>query len=459
MTVQLYNTLTRKKEPLAPADGKKVRMYSCGPTVYGYAHIGNFRAYMATDILRRYLEYSGFKLMHVMNLTDVDDKTIKNSIEQGIALKDYTEKFSKAFFEDLDTLNIERLEKYPKATDHIPEMVSMIKVLLDKGIAYKGKDAIYYSISKFPDYGKLAHLEKAQLKAGARVVQDEYDKEHAHDFALWKFWDKDDGDVFWKTDIGKGRPGWHIECSAMSMKYLGPSFDIHSGGVDLIFPHHQNEIAQSEGVTGKTLAKFWVHNEHLMVNGEKMSKSLGNFFTLRDLIEKGNDPMAIRYLLLATHYRQKVNLTEESLKAARQSVDRLLEFIANTRDGKDGKDIGKIIEKAKTGFVKAMDDDLNVPEALSAIFEFVRAANKTGAGKKALDQLIDFDRVLGLRLGESAGWNSVYDAEPEIKKLITDREEARKEKDWKSADSIRDKLKEMGIVIEDKEDGPRWKNI
>jgi len=461
MPLRFYNTLSRKKEQFKPSKPGRVSMYSCGPTVYGYAHVGNLRAYVAADIIRRYLKYSGFKLKHVMNITDVDDKSIRDSRKEGVPLSRFTKRYEKAFFEDLDSLHVERADKYPRATGHIKEMVALVNALLKKGIAYKGKDAIYYSISKFKDYGRLAGLEKAHLKAGARVKQDEYDKEHASDFALWKFWDEQDGDVYWETEIAgdkvKGRPGWHIECSAMSMKYLGPSFDIHTGGVDLIFPHHQNEIAQSEGVTGKRFVRYWLHNEHLLVEGQKMSKSLGNFHTLRDLLDKGHDPMAIRYLLLATHYRQKLNLTDDALKAAKQSVDRLKAFAANARDGRDGKGIGKLSKKAGSGFVKAMDDDLNMPEALSAVFDFVREANKAGAGRQALKTLLDFDRVLGLRLDEAGKWNAPAKAAPGVKKLILEREKRRKDRDWKRADEIRDELAKKGIIVEDTENGPRWK--
>ena len=461
--MKFYNTLSRRKEQFRPLKKGLVSIYVCGPTIYSFAHIGNFRAYIAADILRRWLKYRGFKLKQIMNLTDVDDKTIRDSRKEGMTLSRFTEKYSKIFFEDLDTMNIERADKYPRATDHIKEMVSLVEALLKKGLAYRGKDAIYFSIEKFPSYGKLAHLEKASLKPGARVKQDEYDKEHAHDFALWKFWDKDDGDVFWNVELGgeksKGRPGWHIECSAMSMKYFGPTFDIHTGGVDLIFPHHQNEIAQSEGATGKPFVKYWLHNEHLLVDGQKMSKSAGNFYTLRDLIKKGHDKMAIRYLLLASHYRQKLNLTEEALKAAGQSVDRLREFVANAQAGKDGKEMAKLAKKAKHGFEKAMDDDLNAPEALSAVFEFVRQANKAGAGRKALRFMLDIDKVLGLRLGEADKWLPAGKAAPAVRKLILERERCRKEKDWKRADSIREQLRKKGIIVEDTEKGPRWKKI
>lgn len=449
--------MTRKKEDFRPVKPGLVQIYSCGPTVYSFAHIGNFRAYMASDVLRRYLKYKGYKVKQIMNITDVDDKTIRDSKKEGLSLKEFTEKYTKIFFEDLDTLNIQRAESYPKATEHIADMVNLVKALLKKGLAYRGKDAVYYSIEKFPGYGKLAHLEKAQLKAGARVKQDEYDKEHAHDFALWKFWDKPDGDVFWETDMGKGRPGWHIECSAMSMKHLGPTFDIHTGGVDLIFPHHQNEIAQSEGVTGKPFVKYWMHNEHLMVDGQKMAKSQGNFYTLRDLLKRGHDPIAIRYLLLATHYRQKLNLTESGLKSAKQSVDRLRQFAANARGGKEGKGIDGLVKKARKRFDNAMDDDFNLPEALSSIFDFVRQANKIGAGKKSMKAILDFDNILGLNLDQAGKWKIPNQAMPKVKELIQDREKFRKARDWQLADKIRDQLKLMGIIVEDTDDGPRWK--
>jgi len=303
MTVHVYNTLTRQKEEFKPLKGKQVGFYSCGPTVYNVIHIGNLKSFLAEDVLKRYLTYKGFKVKHVRNITDVDDKTIRDSQKEGVSLKEFTDRYTKAFFEDLETVRILPADVYPKATEHIKQMVALVKKLLDKGIAYKGEDgSIYYDITKFPEYGKLAHIDFKTLKTGARVKQDEYEKGQAQDFALWKAWDKEDGKVFWETEIGKGRPGWHIECSAMSMAYLGDSFDIHGGGEDLIFPHHENEIAQSEGATGKKFAKYWVHNAFLQVNGEKMSKSLGNFYTLRDL--KGYNPIAVRYLMISGNYRR-----------------------------------------------------------------------------------------------------------------------------------------------------------
>ncbi|MEK6808976.1 MAG: cysteine--tRNA ligase, partial [Nanoarchaeota archaeon] len=331
--LRLFNTRTRKIGVFKSIKDKEVNIYTCGPTVYDYAHIGNLRAYICADILKRYLKYKGYNVKHVMNITDVDDKTIKGSQQQGISLKKYTQNFSNMFFEDIKILNLDLPDIFPKATEHIPEMIMLIKKLLKKGFAYKGEDgSIYYDISKFKNYGKLAQLDMDGLKEGARIRHDEYSKDSPKDFCLWKACDKDDGDVFWKTELGKGRPGWHIECSAMNMKYLGEEFDIHTGGVDLIFPHHENEIAQSVGATGKEFVHYWFHNEHLLVNGKKMSKSLGNFYTLRDLLNKGYNPIGIRYLLLSTHYRQQLNFTEESLQGAENSVQRINDFILKLRN-------------------------------------------------------------------------------------------------------------------------------
>ncbi|MBU4245565.1 MAG: cysteine--tRNA ligase, partial [Nanoarchaeota archaeon] len=364
MSLKFFNTMTRKKEAFKPIKAGFAGFYTCGPTVYNFAHIGNFRTYVFEDILRRTLKMSGLAVKQVMNITDVEDKIIKACREQKVGLKEFTEKYTNAFFEDLKTLGIEPAEVYPKATETIPEMVAMIKTLMEKGIAYRGDDgSIYYSILKFKDYGNLAHIDVKSLKAGARVKQDEYSKDDAQDFALWKAWDANDGDIFWETELGKGRPGWHIECSAMSIKNLGETFDIHTGAVDNIFPHHQNEIAQSEGATGKKFVNYWVHSEHLLVENKKMSKSLGNFFTLRDVLAKGYNPRGLRYLLLSSHYRQKLNFTFGSLDAAENTVSGLIDFVDKLdgfkSDATDNKTISESAKKSLETFKEAMQDDLD----------------------------------------------------------------------------------------------------
>ena len=465
--IYFFNTLTRKKERFIPIEKGKVKIYTCGPTVYDFAHIGNFRTFLFQDLLRRWLEYRGFKVIQVMNITDVDDKTIKGSRKQGIPLKQYTDYYTKAFFEDIEALNIERAEYYPRATENIPEMVALIKKLLEKGYAYRGEDgSIYFDISKFKDYGKLSKLKIDELKPGARVKVDEYGKDEARDFALWKAWDEEDGEVYWETDIGKGRPGWHIECSVMAMKYLGETIDIHSGGVDLIFPHHENEIAQSEAATGKPFARYWLHSEHLLVEGRRMAKSLGNFYTLRDLIGRGYDPIAIRFLLLGAHYRQQLNFTFEGLEVAKNAVERLRNFVRRLLDA-NGKGCGEKIKLLMAEFQKsfesAMDDDLNINVALAALFNFVREANKL-MDENALSKdeaaevyalIMKFDRVLGI-IGEV----KVEEKLPkEIEELILKREEARKAKDWKTADHIREQLRSMGVIIEDTPQGVKWRII
>jgi cysteinyl-tRNA synthetase len=465
MAIRIYNTLTRKKDYFREIKKGFVGMYSCGPTVYDYAHIGNFRAYMCADILKRYLRYKGFRVKHIMNITDVDDKTIRGARAKKKSLKEYTEAYTRSFFEDLEALNIEKADVFPKATEHIKEMVAIIKKLLDKKIAYKTRDGIYFDISKFKDYGKLSHVKLSSLEMGKRVKADQYEKEEAQDFALWKFWDEEDGDVFWETEIGKGRPGWHIECSAMSTKYLGQPFDIHSGGVDLIFPHHENEIAQSECAFGKKFVNFWFHNEHLLVNGKKMSKSLGNFFTLRDLLKKGYNARAIRYLLLSVHYRQQLNFTEEGVKAAENAVQRLNDFVKKvqllkkTASGKYDSEINGLIETARKDFIIKMDDDLNISEALAVIFEFIKKINKkifTGIGKKNAKEIYDFmlgiDSVLGVLEQEE-------ELPERIKEMIEEREKARKEKDYEKADKIREDLKREGYLLEDSKYGVRWKRV
>jgi cysteinyl-tRNA synthetase len=462
---RLINSLTREKEKFVPIERGKVKMYTCGLTVYDFGHIGNYRAFIFEDLLRRWLEYRGFKVTQVMNLTDVDDKAIKASIKSKVPLKEYTERYTRAFFEDVATLNIEKAEYYPKATEHIPEMVALITKLIEKGYAYKGEDgSIYYEVSKFKDYGKLANIKVENLKLGARVKADEYAKEEAQDFALWKAWNEEDGDVFWEAPFGKGRPGWHIECSAMSMKYLGETLDIHCGGVDNLFPHHENEIAQSEAATGKKFVNYWLHNEHLLIEGRRMAKSLGNYYTVRDLVAKGYDPKAIRYLLLSTHYRQQVNFTFEGLEAAKNTLDRLTNFVHRLLDA-DGKGSGEqlklLIGQVQNGFENAMDDDLNISVALAALFDFIRDINNLIDGNmlnkeeahEVYGLMLRFDKVLGV-IGEIKKEEKLS---KEAEELIRRREEARKAKDWKTGDDIRQRLKAMGILIEDTSQGVKWR--
>jgi len=472
--MKFFNTLSRKKETFKPIDEKLVTLYTCGPTVYNYAHIGNFRAYLFEDILRRWIKYNGYKIKQIMNLTDVDDKTIRDSQKEKISLKEFTEKYISAFFEDIQTLRIEKAEEYPKATEHIKEMVEMIKVLLQKEIAYKTEDGIYFSIEKFPKYGELAHIDIEQLKTGAsgRVKSDEYEKENASDFALWKFWDEKDGDVYWETEIGKGRPGWHIECSAMSAKHLTSAFingkfdkkgfktiDIHTGGVDNLFPHHEDEKAQTEACTGKKFVKYWMHCEHLLVDGKKMSKSLGNFYTLRDLIAKGYNPIAIRYLLISSHYRQKLNFTLEALEGANTAVQRINDFYKRLDEtgSKENKEIEKTVEKAQKQFEKSLSDDIEMSGALASVFELMNAVNKQMPLCEKDSQLVKkfMDKINTIL-------EVIVKEEPlttEQEKLLKERENARTIKNWTRADELREQLKKQGILVEDKPNGQRWKRI
>ncbi len=462
MALRFLNTLTRKLENFEPIEQGIVRMYTCGPTVYGPAHIGNFRAYTFEDILRRYLLYKKYHVTQVMNLTDIDDKTIRDSNAAGISLSDHTRKFKDMFFRDLDRLNIQRAEHYPAATEHIPEMVVMINKLLENGCAYRSGHSIYFKISSFPKYGSLSHMKMEDLMAGARVDSDEYEKETASDFALWKGWTDKDGPVFWETSLGKGRPGWHIECSAMSMKYLGEHFDIHTGGVDNIFPHHENEIAQSEGTTGEKFVNCWMHNAHLIVEGRKMAKSEGNYFTVEDLVGQGHNPLAIRYVLMATHYRQQLNFTIEGLEGAKAAITRLKDFKTNVENAHGDSDTNAVrstIDKAVTGFEAGMDDDLNISPSLAAVFDFVREINsiiaKTGLSESdrtaVMDTLRRFDSVLGIV------FTAERDIDSEIETLIQNRIDAKKNKDYKKADQIRADLLNRGIILEDTPSGTKWK--
>ncbi len=462
MPVKFFNTMSRQLEDFKPIDPDKVRMYTCGPTVYAPAHIGNYRAYLFEDILRRYLIYKGYDVTQVMNLTDIDDKTIRDSNAAGISLSEHTRQFKDMFFKDIDRLNIQRAEYYPSATEHIDEMVDIVEKLLEKGHAYKAGDSIYFKISTFPGYGNLSHMKLDQLKAGARVDSDEYEKESVSDFALWKGWSEADGAVFWETKLGKGRPGWHIECSAMSTKYLGNHFDIHTGGVDNIFPHHENEIAQTECATGETFANYWLHNAHLMVGNKKMAKSEGNYFTLEDLVQEGHNPIAVRYLLIATHYRQQLNFTMDGLEAAKAAITRLRDFGSNVENAATGKDNGSVrtaIDKAIRGFEAGLDDDLNISPSLAAVFDFVRDINAIAANfglsdsdrESVLGTFKRFDSVLGVVYLEEE------QIDPEIEDLIQKRVDAKKNKDFAAADSIRADLLARGIILEDTSTGTKWK--
>ena len=465
MALKFYNTINRKKELFKPIKDGEVKIYSCGPTVYNYAHIGNYRAFMSSDMLKRYLLYKGYNVNHVMNITDVDDKTIRDSQKAGKTLKKFTEFYTKAFIEDLNKLNVMIPKNMPKATECIQDMIKLIHKLLAKDIAYKANDGIYFNIKKFKGYGKLSKIDLTQTKKGVRVNSDEYDKASPNDFALWKFWSKEDGNVFWEADFGKGRPGWHIECSAMSSKNLGESFDIHTGGVDLIFPHHENEIAQSEAATGKKFVNYWLHNEYILVDGKKISKSMGNFYTLRDLLEKGYSEKAIRYVLFATHYRQQLNFTMDGVKAAENSISRLKEFIDklkycvenhDQKDNNKNKDhvgVSELIDDSRTAFEKAMDDDLNISEALGVLFEFVKEINKVSDMFSKNDvELIqkyvsELDSVLGIFKFEDEK------IPKSVLVLAEKRQSARAEKNFEESDKIRDKLKEKGYEVKDTKTG------
>ncbi len=461
MPLVLKNSFTRRKEEFKPMVEGQVQMYTCGPTVYDYAHIGNFRAYMFEDLLRRYLKFKGYQVTQVMNLTDIDDKTIRDSQAAGISLKEHTDTYVEAFFNDLDALRIERAEHYPAATDHIPEMVTIIKKLIDNGLAYEVDGSWYFKIEAFPDYGKLANIDKSGMKTGSRVADDEYEKESVSDFALWKAWDESDGDVYWETELGKGRPGWHIECSAMSSKYLGTHFDIHTGGVDNMFPHHENEIAQSEGANGEKFVNYWMHCEFLILEGRKMSKSLGNFYTLRDLLDKGFSALAVRYQLLATHYRQQLNFTVEGLEQVTKSLERYNDFVTNLSDYAGGKSSGEaqgVIDQLLAEFEARMDEDLNISGALGAVFDFVRDVNRLRSEDKlsaderdlAMEAVKRIDSVLDFQQKKEA-------IDSDIEALIVQRTEARQNKDFATSDKIRDDLLAMGIVLEDTPQGVKWK--
>ncbi|MEA3560254.1 MAG: cysteine--tRNA ligase [Candidatus Omnitrophota bacterium] len=462
--LRFYNTLTRKKEEFIPIKKGEVKMYTCGPTVYDYAHLGNFRAYIFEDLLRRFLKYKNYKITQVMNITDIDDKTIAGAKREGIKLGKFTEKYTAAFFQDLKTLNIEPAEFYPLATDHIKEMAGLIKKLLDGKYAYQKDGSTYFRIESFKNYGRLSKMDLSMIKPGSRVDHDEYSKEDIRDFVLWKA--ARPNEPSWDSELGRGRPGWHIECSAMSMKYLGQPFDIHTGGEDNIFPHHENEIAQSEAAGDRKFVNYWMHCKFLLVNGEKMAKSKGNFFTLRDLLNKGYNPRAVRYLLLSTHYRATLNFTLESLSSAQQTVQGLNDFLNRLREyrsgqkDKENKTLSKKITECAEGFEKTLADDLNISKGLAYVFELMKVVNvslqKSELDQKSLACILKlfekFDSILGIVE------QKFVELTPRVKDLIGTRQQARQRKDFILADKIRRELLNQGIILEDTKDGVRYKH-
>jgi cysteinyl-tRNA synthetase len=493
MPLQLFNTLSGKIEEFHPLEDNLVRMYACGPTVYDYGHIGNFRTFIVVDTLRRFLEQSGYQLKHVMNITDVDDKIIRNAARDGVSVQEYTKKYRLAFIEDSDTLNIEHPEFLVNATDHIGQMAQFIAVLEQKGYAYRTDDGSYYfRIAKFPEYGKLSKKDFAGMTDGARVDVDEYDKDNARDFALWKA--PKPGEASWETEIGPGRPGWHIECSTMSMKYLGETFDIHTGGEDLIFPHHENEIAQSEAKTGRKFANVWLHARFLLVEGEKMAKSAGNFFTVRDLILMGHKPSSLRFLLMSVPYRKQLNFTFDGLIQAANSVERLRNFKLRLESSHfpEGQNeaIAEIADRTSQEMRAGLNDDLNTARALGTIFDMVRDVNAaadagqvySGDVPKLLEILQQFDEVFAVLKDDDAGkvratveWAKAEGladkispetaevakaaslSDPEVEQLVTDHSLARKARDFARSDAVRAELAGNGIILENTKDGVRWK--
>ncbi|HLW51658.1 MAG TPA: cysteine--tRNA ligase [Candidatus Angelobacter sp.] len=466
MSFRLYNTLSGKVEEFAPSENNTVRMYSCGPTVYDFGHIGNFRTFVAVDLLRRALQQSGYKLDHVMNITDVDDKIIRNAAKEHESVGQYTKKYEDAFFQDMKTLRLEKPEHVVRATEHIAEMAEFIRKLEEKGFAYRTEDGSYYfRIANFPEYGKLSKKDFKGIEIGARVDVDEYEKDDARDFALWKA--PKPGEAFWESVIGPGRPGWHIECSVMSMEYLGPSFDLHGGGEDLVFPHHENEIAQSEALTGKTFARFWMHVRFLLVEGKKMSKSEGNFFTLRDLLDKGYKATSIRYLLTSVPYTKQLNFTFAGLEQAAQSVSRLRDFKSRIQMAKlpPGRNdaVQALAADTKKEMRAGLDDDLNTARTLGAIFDMVRDGNiafdrgEMREDDKAalLEALRQFDQIFDVLKEDAAGTDEISD--DEVNQLVAERNAAKKARDFARADQIRAELLAKGIVLEDTKDGVRWK--
>ena len=461
--MRFFNTYSREIEEFQPRDPaeRKVGIYTGGPTVYSRAHIGNFRAYIFEDLLQRHLELRGYNVHRVMNMTDVDDKTIRGACEAKVSLAEFTAPFKQAFFEDIETLRIKRADEFPAATDqhYIDRMIEMIGTLISRGLAYQADDkSVYFRINKFPDYGKLAHFDLTQLQSTGRVKHDEYDKEHIGDFALWKAWDEEDGDVGWESPWGRGRPGWHIECSAMATALLGDQIDIHCGGVDNIFPHHEAEIAQSEGVTGKKFVRYWLHCAHLLVDGQKMSKSLGNFYTLPNLLEKGYTGREIRYALMRVHYRAPLNFTWEGMEEARQALARIDEWLARLREVVEKKiDNGKNKTRPGEQFEEALDDNLNISAALGFLFETIRETNRAmdrneldaPSAQAWLDWWTRINNVLDLETE-----NEIL-LPAEVAQLAKDRENARREKNWNQSDELRDRISARGWEVRDTKDGQK----
>lgn len=470
--IKLFNKLNNKVEELQTSEPKKVKIYSCGPTVYNYAHIGNLRTYFNTDLLRRFLEYSGYSVEQVMNITDIEDKIIRDSKKAGLnpenkkELKEFTEKFEEAFYTDLAALNIEKVEHNPHATDKkvVAEMIRIIEQLLEKGFAYKTDDGVYFDITKFADYGQLSDVNLAGIKEGARVAVDEYEKDDARDFALWKT--VKTGEPSWEAPFGAGRPGWHIECTAMSLLYLGETFDIHTGGVDLIFPHHENEIAQSQALTGKLPAKYWFYGEHLLINGERMGKRFNNFYTLKSLVEKFSaEPLAYRLLCLTSHYRETLNFTDRSIKYAQNTLNNIRTFVARLdqwpKKPESHEKFSNTLIKAKADFEAALADDLNTPKAMAVMFDFMKKANIEASNginaeeAKAIHALMmEFDKVFGLGLDKV----KIQKIPDTVIRIAERREELRKSTNYELADNLRQEIEDQGYRVEDTEHGPViWK--
>jgi cysteinyl-tRNA synthetase len=462
MALKLYNTLTRKSEEIVPLHENEIRMYTCGPTVYHYVHIGNFRTFLFQDLLRRYLLYKGYDLKHVMNITDVEDKIIASAQREGVSIQEYTKRYEEAFFEDMASLRIQQPEIMPRATEHIEEMLELVEKLKKKSFAYTSDGSTYYRIEKLHDYGKLSRLRIDDDESSLPAEDDDQGKEHPNDFVLWKA--RKEGETYWDSSLGPGRPGWHLECSAMSMKYLGETFDIHCGGIDLVFPHHENEIAQSEAATGKPFVRYWVHGAHLIVEGQKMSKSLGNFFTLRDLVEQGCSPLALRYLLLSVHYRKQLNFTFDGVEQASSAIERVNNFLQRIREIPDNQEGDPVLLErlvtARKNFEEALDNDLNTSAALAAVFELVREGNllleRGEVGSVGRDSILDFFQAVN-KLFDVFQVEDAHLEDREIIALIEERKEARQRKDFQRADAIRVLLEKRGVLLEDTKDGTRWK--